>query len=235
MSTSEHDAPSQQAPAEPLADAAAVAEPVAAEPVVQFYKAVDLDRALSGFRAMEKAGNLYVVRLATPLLVQTPPLVLASPLDDEDGTPLPHAHLSVPKSFDQFLRRTEAAVLDAALEHKDAWFRRPMNDAALRASFKEFCRAGAVRVRVPRDALVFDDTGALVARDQVPAGASVRCLLELSKICFGRTEFGAMWTLLQAQTAQAPPPPPRCMIDLGAEVDDTPEPAGEPPEAHEFL
>lgn len=187
----------------------------------RYFSSVDLASALdpcTAFEELQKQGNLYVAPLAAPLLVQTPPLTLGSPLEDEDGSPLPHAHLGLPKAVEHFARAAERAVLEAALTNKAAWFRRPIEDASLRASFKQFCREGHLKVRVPRDALVFDSGGTLVTRESVAVGSSARCLLELSKVCFGRTEFGAMWTLVQAQLAAAPPPPPRCMIDPGVEA-----------------
>lgn len=178
-----------------------------------YYKQVDLEAHLTAFLPLEKLGGSYVARLARPLLVQTPVLELSSPLDDDEGEPVAHAHLTLPRGFQQFAQATEAAVLEACLANKAEWFRRPLEDASLRASFKEFCKGQHLKIKVPRDALVFDSQGTMVKREGIAPGASVRCLLELSKVCFGRTEFGAMWTLRQAQTAPAPPPPPRCMID----------------------
>lgn len=207
------------------------AAPAAASP--QYYKHVDLAAHLTAFLPLEKLGGSYVTRLATPLLVQTPVLALASPLDDHEGEPVPNAYLTLPKGFQQFAQDTEAAVLEACLANKAEWFRRPLEDDSLRASFKEFCKGQHLKIKVPRDALVFDSQGSLVEREGVAPGTSVRCLLELSKVCFGRTEFGAMWTLRQAQTAPAPPPPPRCMIDPTADCE--PEEDHAQPEDTEFL
>lgn len=223
--------------------AAPAADQAPVDPVVQHFKAVDLDASLAStaFLPMEKAAGLYVARLATPLLVQTPPLTLVSPLDDEDGTPLPHAHLSLPRGFRQFAEAAEERVLAACLANKAAWFRRPMEDQSLRASFKQFCKAGGdaeggtLKIKVPRDALVFDSQGQVLCRADVQPGTRVRALLELSRVCFGRTEFGAMWSLVQAQTAPAPPPPPRCLIDPDADSSCGQAPADPDSEVHEFL
>lgn len=200
-------------------NAAPAAPAAAAPPALVYYKHADLGAHLTTFLPLEKLGGSYVARLATPLLVQTPVLALASPLDDDEGEPVPHAHLTLPRGFQQFAEATEAAVLEACLANKAEWFRRPLEDASLRASFKQFCKGQHLKIKVPRDALVFDSQGSLVERETVAPGASVRCLLELTKVCFGRTEFGAMWTLRQAQTAPAPPPPPRCMIDPTADCE----------------
>lgn len=220
------DARLEDAPAEP------------AEPVPRFYRHVDLGAHLDpgAFLPLEKRGAVYAAPLAEPLLVQTPPLTLASDLVDEEGVPAGHAYVLLPRAFLKFAREAEARVVDACVANKAEWFRRrPVTDDALRAGFKEFCKAsGHLKVKVPEDALVFDHEGALLDRQAyVRAGQSVRALLQLDRVCFGRTEFGAMWSLVQAQLAPPAPPPPRCLIDPAAEGCD--EPPGAGPEEAEFL
>lgn len=186
-----------------------------------YYKSVNIPRALRGFTPIEKVGNVYVVRLRRPLLVQTPPVSLASPLE-EDGQPATRATLVLGPEFAAFARAVEARILDVCLEHKVEWFRKAVNEDALRGGFKEFCKPGGhLKVCVPRDFLVFDHTGDLVTRASVPEGTRMRCALELSMICFGRTEFGGMWNLVQAQTmpAPVPPPAPRCLIDASVDYE----------------
>lgn len=207
----------------------------AAGPEPVYYKHLDLGLAIAEFGALAKNGAVYEVPLAVPAWVQTPPLTLVSPLEDEDGAPLAAAHVSLPPSFAKFCKDAEGRILEACIAHKAKWFRRKVDDESLRAGFKEFCKGRSLKIRVPRDALFFDGEGALVTREEVAEGSSVRCLLELSKICFGRTEFGCMWTLLQAQTAPPPPPPPRCMIDPEAEgCEKAPAPAADA-EVQEFF
>lgn len=209
--------------------------------VARFYKHVDVSAALApdAFLPMEKVGTMYVARLARPLLVQTPVLSLASPLEeDEDEQPVVHAHLALPPAFAAFVAGAEAAVLEACLANKQVWFKRRLSDESLRARFKEFYKAssGHLKVRVPRDMLVFDAEGRLVPRGSVEAGGSLRCILQLAKVCFGRTEFGAMWSVVQAQTAPAPPPPPKCLIDPSVErVEDNTRHPDPDDDVHEFL
>lgn len=176
------------------------------------------------FEGVQKTGNAYSARLRHPVLVQTPAVVLLSSLDDAD---VGHAHLKVSSSprFVQFVERVEEALLATSLQSKDAWFRHEVHDDVLRASFRSFYKAGALRVRVPQDALVFDEEGRVAGRDAVLTGSTLRCLLELSKVTFGRTEYGAMWSLVQAQVVPPPPPPPppaapKCLIDPDLERDD---------------
>lgn len=190
-------------------------------PVPTFYKHVDLAAQLdpAAFLPVEKHGAAYAAPLASPLLVQTPPLTLASDLVEQDGSPAGHAYVLLPRPFARFAQETEERVADACVANKADWFRRrPVTDDALRAGFKEFCKAsGHLKIKVPVDALVFDEEGGLLDRGAVGVGASVRALLQLDRVCFGRTEFGAMWSLVQAQVAPPAPPPPRCMIDPAAE------------------
>lgn len=207
---------------------------------VRTFRAVDLGAALApdAFEPLDKQGGMYVAKLTAPLAVQTPPVTLLSPLEDDDGTPCSHAHLAVPPALFAFLQDAEARVLAACVANKADWFRRPVDDQTLRAGFKRCCQAdegggeaGVVKVKVPRDALVFQPDGTLLCRDAVGAGTSVRVILELSRVCFGRTEFGALWSLVQAQTVPPPappPPPPRCLIDPAA---DSPDPAPPEPDA----
>lgn len=216
-------------------------------PEVQYYRDIDLASALApeAFGPLEKVGSAYVSRLTRPLLVQTPALRLA---EAPGGAQL---LLALPAGLRRFACRVEDRVLQACLANKGPWFKRPIEDDSLRASFKRFAceRRGTLKVRVTPQTVLFDEHGAhLGAEDpedededdeaeaeaaavggtaaqlaQLAPGDGVRCLLELSKVCFGRTEFGATWTLVQAQRAEVPPPPPpkqrpRCLIDPSAET-----------------
>ena len=226
---------------EDLAAADAPESPVhaaPAAPVPTFYTRVDLGEHLApaAFLPLEKHGAVYAAPLAAPLLVQTPPVTLASDLVDDDGAPASHAYLLLPRPFVRFAQDVEERVADACVANKADWFRRrPVSDDALRAGFKEFCKAsGHLKVKVPADALVFDEEGGVLDRGAAGAGATVRALLLLDRVCFGRTEFGAMWSLVQAQVAPPPPPPPRCMIDPAAEGCHE-RPGAAPAEDPEFL
>ncbi len=201
-----------------------------------YYSKVTPAAAVTNFEDVRKVGALYVAPLATPLRVQTPTLVLMSPLRDEDGAPVLNAHLKLPRGFEVFARDVEAAVLDAALRNKDAWFRRPLEDDVITASFKAFVKGSALKVKWPRDTPVFDADGKQLDEDaESLAHLRVRCLLELSRVSFGRTEFGAMWTVVQARVAPDTPAV-MCAIDPAAEIPeaDTPSGSGDDAEAHEF-
>lgn len=204
---------------------AAVAAAAGDASLPRAYTRVDVAAELApdAFEGVQKTGSAYAARLHQPVLVQTPPVVLLSSLADCADSHVTHAHLKVSSAprFVQFVEGVEEALLSTSLASKDTWFRHSVHDDVLRASFRSFYKAGALRVRVPRDALLFDEEGQVVGRDAVPIGSTLRCLLELSKVTFGRTEYGAMWSLVQAQVvpAPAPPPPPpsppKCLIDPG--------------------
>lgn len=192
------------------------------EPV--YFSKVDVREALSSFQDIVKVGGVYVVGLQAPLLVQTPGLTLMSPFEDEDGSSLPFVHLKLPQSFEAFAQQVENAILEACVANKETWIRRKMDDDALRASFKALCKGGSLKVKVPRDMLVFDHEGKLLSRGDVAPGTELRCLLGLDRICFGRTEFGGMWGIMQAQT-KPPPPLPTCKIDPSIECEGVAEEA----------
>ena len=219
------------------AQAAEQPQPVAHDPTRPlFYRRVDTAAALApeAFEPMDGA----TARLRAPLLVQSPTVVLASPTWDDGECP-PHVHLAVRPPFAAFATEAEEAVLRAALANKDDWFRGRADDRTIVAAFKPLCKAtGHLKVALPPEVQVFDASGELLAAADLAVGDHVRCILRLDGITFGRTEFGAMWTLVQAQTRPpppAPPSPPRCL--LSAEDDEEeggpkPEPAGG---AQEFL
>lgn len=174
------------------------------------FKAARLDDL--EFDPIEREAKLYIVKLRPKLLVQTPPMTLTSALVDDDGEPLPFVTLAPPAQFAGFLHRTEAAVQAACLANKAEWFRKELDDDALRAGFKSFLRPnGTFKVKVPDEAVVFDAAKKAVAPGDVAPGAQVRAIIELSKISFGKTEFGAMWKLVQVREMAVP----ECLIDDG--------------------
>lgn len=192
---------------------------------VQFRR-VDPRQALAAdaFLPIAKEGGVYVARLGAPLTVQTPAMALATAVwDDEEGGTLPHAHLAMPPAFAEFAAGVEAAALGACLANKGAWFRRPVDDQTVVAGFKHMCKpSGHIKVGVADGLAAFDHAGEPVPPASLAEGTEVRCILRLDGLTFGRTEFGALWTLLQAQTRPPAPPapqPPRCLISADEDDD----------------
>lgn len=192
-----------------------------------YFKTVSLDTV--AFEPVAKHNKMYVANLTEPLVVQTPPVRLASALGGEE----PFALLKPTGQFAQFLKDAEAHVLEAALQHKADWFRRAVDDEALRHNFKSFFRDGEFKVKVQGEVAVFGPDKQLLGPEEAVPGACVRCVLELTRVCFGRQEFGAMWRLLQAQVVHEP----ECLIVEEPE-DDASEPGDDPPadaEEQEFM
>lgn len=193
------------------------------EPV--FYRRADAEACLSAFQPLRREGATRVAELVQPLVIQTPTVTLASPLHHGDEEATTHAHLALPPAFGQFAAEVEAQVLQAALDHKAEWFSADVDDDTLVAAFRELYKpSGHLKVQLDPDMTVFDTEGGLLSPADVSPGHAIRCILRLDRITFGRTEFAAEWSLVQAQARPAPAPaqpaPPRCLIS--AEDDDSP-------------
>ena len=169
------------------------------ENAVQYYKDVDLDFR---FLPMQKVDNLYVAPLAEALRVQTPPVVLTGDVR------APEARLVARGSFKHFATGVEQAIVDAAILNKATWFKKEITDEALVKGFKSFVSGKGMKVKLDDDLVAFDADGDIVDFDDLDTPVSVRCIIELDGVCFGRKEFGAMWTVTQMQVARLP----RCAI-----------------------
>lgn len=188
------------------------------------YRVVDL--ASLAFEPVVKQNKLYVATLTTPLTVLTPPVQLASAIVPDT----PFAYVRPTGDFAQFLRDTEAHILQSCIEHKAEWFRKEVEDDALRQNFKSFFRGDDFKVKVDEQAVLFDAHKQPIGPEDVAEGAYARCVVELTRVCFGRQEFGAMWKLVQARVVDVPP----CLIeDEAAEETDPEEEDGEPRDADE--
>jgi hypothetical protein len=188
---------------------------VMASPVA--HTAVDA-RAI-GFGPLGKDGALYSVPFQAPLFVKTPPLQVTTPLTI-DGDRLSHAILQVPADLASFFVDVEKALLDACIEHKQEWFRGALDDGEVVAGFRSFIPSpDSLKVRIDEDVSVFDQAKAPVPVEDVGAGTRARAVLRLEKITFGRTEFGALWTLAQLRKEGVP----ACLLDSDDEDDEDDE------------
>ena len=182
-----------------------------------YYVDVDVHAALA-FDPVVKVNKLYVASLTEPLQVLTPPLELVTPLESDE----PFALLRPMGRFAEFLKTVEARVLEMCVQHKVEWFRKDVDDDALRTNFKSFFREdGSFKVKTV-DVAVFGADKGPVGPEEATAGKTVRCVLELTRICFGRQEFGAMWRLSQARVVEIP----RCLIE-DSDVDEEEEEDGD--------
>lgn len=189
----------------------------------RLYKQVDL--ADLNFAPLEKEGRSYVVRLDPPLVLQTPALALATPLADADDEASPFAYVQPAGGFAEFLRAAEDTLLRKCLENKREWLRKDIEDDALKASFKSLFRPAGFRLKVSQDVEVFDAAKNPTTPADFQAGTMIKCILVLKQLTFGKTEFGAIWRLTQAQAV----PQPTCLIGDSESESDADS------EAQEFL
>lgn len=159
------------------------------------YKKVDLEQHLAFNEELERDSDnaVYVSKLVEPLRIVTSPVRLLTSL--EDGPPF--AQLGVDDSLYAFLESVEQKVLQECLARKTTWFRGEIPDETIVAHVKTFLapEEKAIKVKVSDDLECF-------AKDKSPVdlpaeGVLARGILEASRITFGRTEFGLIWTLRQ--------------------------------------
>ena len=200
---------------------------------LQPFRSVKFDELVYAPMIKDTSARLYVVPIDPPVLVTSPPTKTASAF--EEGVPF--AFLQPEGAFAAFLKKSEDAILDACLANKATWFAMQHEDEALRRGFKSFFKEdGTFKIKVPSDVAFFDAKGRPIDRDDVPAGTTIRAVLELSRVCFGRHEFGSTWKLVQAKLVET-----ECLIidDPPADDnDDTQEPADgddSDSDANEFL
>lgn len=192
------------------------------------------DLALDGIRfseAVRKDKKSYRVDLASAVVVQTPKLELLSDVANEQGERMPYVYLKLDDASEKVMRGVEQVVLDAAVENKATWFKKDLDDEFIRSSLKSYFKSnGALAVRVPTEAGAFSSYNRRkepIDPSELRRGARVVCMLELSHVSFGKTEFGCLWKLRQAlllaQPAPPPPQPPSCMIEYAADDEEEPE------------
>lgn len=167
------------------------------------YKTIDLP-SLS-FEPVVKQNKLYVANLTNPVVIQTPPVALVSSLAED----VPFVYIRPTSEFAQFLKSVEAFVLEQSIRNRVDWFRKDLDADALRHNFKSFFREDDFKVKVTGDIASFNAAREPIGPEELDVGKQARCVLELTRICFGRQEFGAMWRLVQVREVVVP----ECMID----------------------
>ena len=163
------------------------------------YQAVDLTTI--DFEAIQKDGAIYASKFSQPLKVQTPVLTL----DSDITTDSTFALITCTTSFASFIKSCEEYILKKAIECKDVWFAHAntMNDDRIRCAFKSFLKPDNVlKLRVSPDLAMFDREHEHV--DCLQPKTKIRAILELTKVSFGKHEFGIQWRLLQVQEVSAP-------------------------------
>lgn len=178
-----------------------------------YFKAIDLEAHLGQLDPLRKEQRIYVSDLAAgPLLVQTPLFEVVT-LADTFAWTKPTGH------FKDFLQRTESILQRSSEEAAASW---GISKEQVTTCFKTFFREdGCFKVRLGSDFAAFDEEGELLEDTSGILGRPVRAALELTRVCLGKTEMGALWVLRQVRLAPQPPP---CLIDLDIEIPDDHEP-----------
>ena len=182
-------------------------DPTPMTSVVHPFRKVDPSALAYGAMIKDISARLYIVPLEPGVTIQTTPVTLATSLEDAQ---VPFVYLTPDASLAAFFRAIEASVADACIAHKADWFAiaKTLEDDVLRRGFKSFFGPSGFKVKVPEDVACFGADKRPVGREDVPAGTVVRAVLELTRVCFGRHEYGATWTLVQLQVV-----PTQCLID----------------------
>lgn len=157
----------------------------------------DADPNVDEFLSMRKVDGVYIVPFKKPLVIQTPILKITDLTKSS-------ASLKVTRGFSKFVNEFEDSILLATKKHKSEWFKDEIDDDTIENGLKSFLTDdGDLKVKVSEDLASFDEDGNFLGDGfDVPAG--VRCILEVSGICFGSIEFGAIFTLAQMQVARLP-------------------------------
>jgi len=169
--------------------------------VAKALKNVVLEHELSSFSpVLQRDGGVYISTLDTPLVIQTPAITLASDLSDESS----FATLKMKSSVLSFFKTVEDTLIQHAIANKGTWFREDISDETITQSFKSFLSDDdrMLRVRVSEACIAYDTEKNKIALPQ--AGTKIKAVLELSRLTFSKTQFGAVWNLKQLRVAEEP-------------------------------
>jgi hypothetical protein len=178
------------------------------------YRSVDLSSITYGSMIKDTSARLYVVPVSPQITIQTTPMTLTTSLEDPG---VPFVYVSPDAGLTKFFQDTENVIADACISHKNEWFAvaKNLEDDVLRRGFKSFFDVDkGFKLKVAPDVPCFDASKNPIGREDIPAGTVVRAILELSRVCFGKHEYGANWKITQLQCV-----PTQCLI----ETEDIPE------------
>jgi hypothetical protein len=159
---------------------------------VSFFE--DVNPSPMGFSELTKENGMYTVKFR-PIHVQTPVVVL-------EEHQRKFAILRLPQKFCDFVENVEKSIGEAAKENREKWFKAPLDDDDIAQGLKTFLDGNSLKVKVDEDFALFDKTETCI--DDITTPMKVRCILKASEICFGKSEFGTIFTLKQAQIVKTP-------------------------------
>lgn len=168
--------------------------------VAKALKNVDITEEVSHFNpVLERDGGVYVSTIDSPILVQTPSLTLETDLGENDS----FANVRLKSTDVVFFKEVEEALLKLALANKATWFREDIADETIVQSLRSFLQEDerSLRVRVSDGVVAFDAEKTRVTLP-IAAGTRVKAVLELARITFSKTQFGAVWNLKQIRLVE---------------------------------
>lgn len=170
--------------------------------IIKALKNIDASEEVSRFESsLTRDGGVYVSALSSPLLVQTPAVTISSDLLENDEQ-VTFAHLKLKTPLLAIFRDIEHEILQRALAQRNTWFREDISDETIQQSFKSFIQLDdrTLRVRLADDLRAFDARKTPIA---LPGkGTRVKAVLELGRITFSKTQFGAVWNLKQVRLVE---------------------------------
>jgi hypothetical protein len=169
-----------------------VAEEV--EDDIVYYKDAQVEYE---FGEMRKENGVYFVPLRKPVLIQTPVVKLLEPISGVSTI------VKVSSGFSKFVQNHEENMLRLTKENKAKWFKHDIENTALDGGFKSFLASDTLKVKISDDFASFDTDGDFID-STFCTPAEVRCILKISGVWFGSTEFGSILSLVQTQLAKVP-------------------------------
>jgi len=178
--------------AEPVSEKVAIV--AEEEDDIVYYKDAQVEYE---FGEMRKENGVYFVPLRKPVLIQTPVVKLLEPISGVSTI------VKVSSGFSKFVQNHEENMLRLTKENKDKWFKNDIEDSALDGGFKSFLASDTLKVKISDDFASFDTDGDFID-STFCTPAEVRCILKISGVWFGSTEFGSILSLVQTQLAKVP-------------------------------
>jgi len=171
------------------------------------YRTVTIAQQTFGDVVKDTSARLFVVPIDPPVRIQTTPVVLTTSIEDPE---IPFAYIQGDTNMMTFFKQTEQDIEDVCIKNKKAWFTlaKDLDDDVLRRGYKSFFAQQGFKVKVAPDVPCFDVNKKPIGREDIPQDSTVRMVLEMNRISFGRHEFGVAWRVVQMQLV-----PVECLIN----------------------
>lgn len=170
------------------------------------YKTVQITQQNFGEVTKDTSARLFVVPIDPPVRIQTTPVVLTTSIEDPQ---VPFVYIQGDQNMMTFFQQTEQDIEDVCIANKKQWFTlaKDLDDEILRRGYKSFFAQQGYKVKIAPDVPCFDANRRPIGREDISENSTARMVLEMSRISFGRHEFGVTWKVIQLQLV-----PVECMI-----------------------